>query len=222
MPSWGIHLEIANRVNKKLNLNTNEFLFGNILPDIQDGYVVADISNIVNHLESHYYDGIHNTYERFYEFNKDIINEDISIGYLVHLLTDFHFNKYFRKKLIKRTDGNTSLKLLNGTDIIVDPDMAGITYKQHDFKIFERYIIKEYNPPVPNYQNELLYKCNLIRVININSSDVKNVIDYLENEMKNIDIKEEYFVFKNEELEELMEETEQIIFNYLEKVGVKK
>lgn len=50
MPRWGVHLVIANKIlEKKTNIDKNSFLFGNILPDLQDGYLIPDVSNIVTH-----------------------------------------------------------------------------------------------------------------------------------------------------------------------------
>ena len=45
MPSWGIHLGIANKLSQKIeNIDKNLFMFGNVVPDINNGYVVEDIS----------------------------------------------------------------------------------------------------------------------------------------------------------------------------------
>ena len=55
MPSWGIHLEIANRVYKKLeNIDKNLFMFGNVMPDINNGYVIKDVNKIISHKKTHY------------------------------------------------------------------------------------------------------------------------------------------------------------------------
>ena len=45
MPNWKIHLEIAKRLNKKFNYTQNkleEFYLGNILPDINNCFIVKD------------------------------------------------------------------------------------------------------------------------------------------------------------------------------------
>ena len=47
MPNWKTHLEVDKRLNNKLKLKDNEyieFLFGNILPDINNAFIVSDIS----------------------------------------------------------------------------------------------------------------------------------------------------------------------------------
>ena len=41
MPSWGVHLGIANKVLKNIdNVDKNLFMFGNVTPDIKNGYVI--------------------------------------------------------------------------------------------------------------------------------------------------------------------------------------
>lgn len=221
MPRWGIHLEIANRIKDKINIGSNEYLFGNILPDVQDGYLVKDISNILNHLDNHYNDLINNTYEAFYEIHKEIINEDIVIGYLVHLLTDFYFNKSFDKKYKWLDNSNIELKLLTDEKVIMNRDLAGIKYKQHDFKVFEKELIKQKEIETPVFEKDLTYKSNLITVININENDVKKVIKYFDDEFYNVNIDNEYLIYEKEELEKLMKETEEFILEYLTKIGVK-
>lgn len=216
MPSWGIHFEMAKRINKDNKYDKNDFLMGNILPDIQDGYVVTDISNIVDHLISHYYDGIHNTYDRFCEDNKEILNEDISKGYLVHLLTDQFFNKNFYGRLERLENKMAKVKLLNGETVIETLGEAGIIYKQHDFKIFEKYMVEKYKPEYPKYEEGLVDKCNLIKVIQIKDRDIRNVTNYLKNERHKRKADSNYLFYTQNELEEIFEECEKFINNYLE------
>ena len=52
MPSWPIHIAIAHKVNKKLNLN-DDFILGSVLPDILDGYIIKS-SNITDKNLSHF------------------------------------------------------------------------------------------------------------------------------------------------------------------------
>ena len=55
MPSWGIHLATAKKVLEKINIeDENDFIFGNILPDIENGYLFRDVSHIVSHPITHY------------------------------------------------------------------------------------------------------------------------------------------------------------------------
>ena len=94
MPTWGVHLAIANKIlDKKLNINKNEFLFGNILPDLQDGFLVEDVSNIVNHHENHFnYSNGKATYENFYDKYFDKLNNSLIFGYFTHLISDYYLH----------------------------------------------------------------------------------------------------------------------------------
>ncbi len=102
MPSWGIHLATTKNILEKLNIeDRNDFVFGNILPDILNGYLIKDVSNIVSHRDTHY-----DTYEqerfsgykKFYELYKQNLDNKVVLGYLVHLMTDNLWNKEFYDK----------------------------------------------------------------------------------------------------------------------------
>ena len=52
MPNWKVHLEIAKRINQKQNYTgkeLEEFNLGSILPDINNCYIVTDISKKLDH-----------------------------------------------------------------------------------------------------------------------------------------------------------------------------
>ena len=56
MPNWKTHIEIGLRLNEELKYdkkNLNLFLFGSILPDINNGYLITDISNKIEHDITH-------------------------------------------------------------------------------------------------------------------------------------------------------------------------
>ena len=100
MPNWKIHLEIAKRLNKKFNYTQNkleEFYLGNILPDINNCFIVKDISTKLEHKYTHYQDEIeipsYKNFEKIYK-NK-IYEEPIIFGYYIHLYTDYTWNNYF-------------------------------------------------------------------------------------------------------------------------------
>ena len=48
MPSWPVHLVIAKKVNAKLKLNEDLFLYGNLIPDVDKGTKIT-------RYEAHYY-----------------------------------------------------------------------------------------------------------------------------------------------------------------------
>lgn len=48
MPSWSIHLAVAKRVNEKLKVEDDSFVYGNLLPDV-------DKKTKINRYNAHYY-----------------------------------------------------------------------------------------------------------------------------------------------------------------------
>lgn len=48
MPTWGMHLLVAKKLNKKLKIKDyNLFLIGNIITDINNGYLVQNVSKVI-------------------------------------------------------------------------------------------------------------------------------------------------------------------------------
>ena len=81
MPNISAHLIVAKEIGKKLNLNNDDFIRGNLLPDVIDEkdshqkfkkgvYMVPNINLCLKKLD---------------------LNNDMDIGYLIHLLLDKHF-----------------------------------------------------------------------------------------------------------------------------------
>lgn len=109
MPAWGVHLATAKNILEKVEIeNKNDFIFGNILPDILNGYLIKDVSNIVTHREAHY-----DTYQKerfgsykvFYEQYNQKLDNKVILGYLAHLMTDNLWNKeFYNKKAIFDND----------------------------------------------------------------------------------------------------------------------
>lgn len=81
MPNISAHMIVAKKVAKRLNINSDEFIKGNLLPDIidmkdshhkvQNGvYMVPDIEYFLQNLD---------------------FSKDLNIGYFTHLLLDKHY-----------------------------------------------------------------------------------------------------------------------------------
>lgn len=90
MPSIASHYVVAKQVGKILNLENDDYLLGNILPDI------------IQENNSHY--KIQGTYYLIPDINKFIkennYNKNIFLGYLTHLLLDKYFLEEFIPKNI--------------------------------------------------------------------------------------------------------------------------
>lgn len=102
MPTWGMHLLTAKKLNKKLKINDyNLFLIGNIITDINNGYLVSNVSKVISHKDTHYYSGKKNEktgeimfydVEKFIQDNKENLKNSLVLGYITHLLTDVYWN----------------------------------------------------------------------------------------------------------------------------------
>ena len=91
MPTWKTHIKIAKDLLKKLDLNESDqelFLIGNILPDINNSYVVKYIKVKIDHQKTHYVNDEIPSYQKFYNEYKDKLNNYLVLGYFVHLYID--------------------------------------------------------------------------------------------------------------------------------------
>lgn len=175
MPNWKIHLEIAKRLNKKFNYTQNkleEFYLGNILPDINNCFIVKDISTKLEHKYTHYQDEIeipsYKNFEKIYK-NK-IYEEPIIFGYYIHLYTDYTWNNYFY------TNFNDNEKLRGLTH------EEKRTLKQDDFKVYNNLFIDN-KPKFLNKEN-LVEKSKKIDRISINKEDIEKVEKFLDEQIK--------------------------------------
>ena len=175
MPNWKIHLEIAKRLNKKFNYTQNkleEFYLGNILPDINNCFIVKDISTKLEHKYTHYQDEIeipsYKNFEKIYK-NK-IYEEPIIVGYYIHLYTDYTWNNYFYTNF----NDNEKLRGLSHEE--------KRTLKQDDFKVYNNLFIDN-KPKFLNKEN-LVEKSKKIDRISINKEDIEKVEKFLDEQIK--------------------------------------
>lgn len=223
MPNWGEHLLIANKILKKVKINENLFLFGNILPDVQDGFLVKGISNIQPHKINHYdingenYDPNNKKeYEIFYEIYSKKMDNPVIMGYLAHLITDSLWNDiFYNGKCVKENDKLIGFKNKKGE--LIKGDKADLRKnKQIDFGIFSSYIYKKHNMKLPEFSLDIAQNSNIIENININDDDVKKVIDYInETKMDSINKNQEMQIFTVDELEKEIDRTAEFICSYL-------
>lgn len=165
MPTWKTHIKIARELLKNLDLSETDqelFLIGNILPDINNSYVVKDIKVKIDHQKTHYvYDEIP-SYQRFYNEYKDKMNNYIVLGYFVHLYVDYFWNDYFYKKYTLNISKDKIRKI-----------------KQIDFLVYANKFINE-KLYLNNY-DYILDNSKLISNISISKEDLINVLNYFNN-----------------------------------------
>ena len=223
MPNWGEHLLIANKILKKVKIDENLFLFGNILPDVQDGFLVKGISNIQPHNINHYDLNGENfnpknkkEYDVFYEIYSEKMDNPIITGYLTHLITDFLWNDiFYNGKCVKKNHKLIGFINKNGELIKGDKNDLRIN-KQRDFGIFSSYIYKNHDMKLPKFSSEVAQNANIIENININDEDVRKVVDYIK--QTKIDSKDENLetqIFTIEELEKQIDNTVDFVCSFL-------
>lgn len=160
MPSHKIHLSIAQEINKKLKLDNDAIMLGSVLPDLTIEH---------NHELSHF------QFEDVYpknlanadEFIKKYPNmkDDISIGYIIHLLTDKYYNDVYYHTNIDGIEHNKNFK--------------HNLFDCYDSYLLKHGIVKNINDKnvinkIPNYKDINFDKKYLIEYIDKLNSDIKN------------------------------------------------
>lgn len=225
MPSWAVHLATATEVNKLLNVDKNSFLIGNLIPDAER-YVVNDFSIYVPYSVSHFADiqDIDGKKEKmpnievFIKKYKNQLNNPIVLGYLVHLLADYHWNKvaYSRYTIADENGNCIGVKLNDGTKVNCTlKERADI--KHHDFDIFRDYIINMQKFDIPHYEPKLMNEIKAIEEIPFNEDDINKIIKYLNEHC--VDKRElgEYKQFTREQIEKDYEDSIKFIIDYLKR-----
>lgn len=222
MPSWGIHLKVANLISKQnKSINKNQFMIGNILPDINNGYVISKISKKIEHKITHFdnrYD--FKNYEKFYSKYKEYLSNSVILGYITHLLTDYYFNDLtYSKKAITDENGNfIGVKLNSGEKRICSKEEVR-QLKVNDFKIFADYIYEKQELKELYYEEKILNSSSIIEEIHITKEDLLEAINYLNSHIqKKTKIKidnREYQIFTQEELIKETQLCVKFIINYL-------
>lgn len=169
MPNWKTHLEVAKRCNEFLKYNDNDymlFLFGNILPDINNQYIVNNLSKEIDRNITHFKNSDSNAIHiNFLNSYKDKINKPLVFGYYTHLFTDYSFNDFAYSKI------NNDNNLKNKDKIELRK------FKQSEFK--------KYNA---NFKDNNLFITNIDLLVNetknipeiyITKDDINKIIDFL-------------------------------------------
>lgn len=105
MPSHKIHLSIAKEINKKLKLDNDAIMLGSVLPDL-----TIEHDHGLSHFqfEDVYPKNLANA-DEFIKKYPDM-KDDISIGYIIHLLTDKYYNDVYYHTNINGIEHNKYFK----------------------------------------------------------------------------------------------------------------
>ena len=171
MPHWKTHIEIAKRCNEFLKFNKNDytlFLFGNILPDINNGYIISDIVTHIDRNYTHFKDNdSHKIHLNFYNEYKNNIKNPMILGYYCHLYADYSFNNFAYPIL----NNNESFKNYTKDELR--------RFKQDEFK---RYNTNFSDNNITIYDcNEILEETKKINRVKIYKGDIIKVSKYLNN-----------------------------------------
>lgn len=230
MPTWGMHLLTAKKLNKKLKINDyNLFLIGNIITDINNGYIVLNVSKVIPHKDTHYYSEkkdeetgkiMFYDIKKFIQENKENIQNSLVLGYLVHLLTDVYWNDltYTKHGIFNNNGELIGLKLNNGQDFICDGEQRRKN-KVNDFKIFTNYIYMNKLIDLPKYDERAYNIVKSIKCISLEKEDIQKAIHYLDMAKDGIpSLKADYKVFDEEEMLENIDKCVEKILEYLKNI----
>ena len=109
MPSSNIHLKVGYELNKRLNINSTDFIVGNIAPDAVNlnGFAPKE-ERWTSHLRDKDYDIWIEKAHDFYNDNVDKYENEFLLGYISHILTDVIHDKYLymkqRREILKTTN----------------------------------------------------------------------------------------------------------------------
>lgn len=227
MPAWVTHLVTGNKISDRLNItDKNSFLFGNVVPDILNGYIVKEISihekyEMTHFTESDVINGVKCKMpnpDKFLSLYKDRMDNMVILGAYVHLLTDYYWNKISYEKFFRQEGELVKLKFNDGTTNKYEYNDA-IKVKQEDFKIFTYYLKKNYKLERVFYTDKFLDINSKISEIPLTRQDIVNAISAIDNY---IDIKEQidnnYRLFKENEIKEEFEKSLEFIEEKLRKM----
>lgn len=217
MPSWPIHIALANKLNSKLKLG-DEFILGNILPDVLDGYIFNP-SNMTDKNVSHYRVNKKINEDTFLKENKSKLDNPIILGFLIHLLVDKFYNQYTSiHHFIKRddvmyvllSDGNL-IKKNNNTLIMKQNE-----YKKYGSMLAERKLLGT----SINFDNlSLDYLKDLVN-FNYSPSDILNATNVMNKWINNKVVipSFDYNIYTKEELDKVYDECYKFVLDYLNKL----
>lgn len=215
MPSWSVHLALANRINKKLDLG-DEFVVGNVLPDVLEGYTIENPSQIVVKNVNHFLNGGKPKYidvDAFVNKYKNNLNNPVILGYLCHLITDEFFNKYTFEHHIVLRDDKRVVVLKDGT-ILSELREKPWQIKQRDFSRFGQKLIND--GMVNGVGNVDIKNISVIEECPINTVDLDKTIERINGfTVDNFYDKEAYEMFTEEELLKLYESCYKYILDKL-------
>lgn len=227
MPSWAIHLKIAKELAKNMpEEDYQEFLLGNILPDVNVGYLINPISKQIPYSVTHYgkmetFDGKTREFPDYETFAKDYAKDmknPIIRGYLAHLATDFYWNyqTYIKKGIYE----NGKMIGLQGTNhtVLGESEILRQT-KVRNFNSLSYHLYHNHLVEVPNFQENLVNEAKKVHEVHIEKIDLEGVNNYFQDIPTKIQQENEAFkIFSLEEMEQDLADNVKFIQNIFKKI----
>ncbi len=191
MPSHKIHIKIAQDLNKELKLNNDLIMLGSVLPDLT---ITKDHG--LSHFQ--YIDEYPYNLANADEFIKKYPNmkDDVSIGYIIHLLTDRFYNDWYYK--------NYKLKGINTTK----------EFKHNLFESYDKYILKHFK--LDKFRDfSIIEKIPKYKDLEFDINYLKEYINKYNYEIDTNFIDENYSIDKIDMLQKLYDDCLGYIFNWL-------
>lgn len=212
-----MHLYIAKKLNEKLKLDYNEFMIGNVLPDIYGGWIIKDASKKLEYEITHYgkitkinsHKFMLPDYNAFLKDNS-IKNNPLALGYLCHILSDKFFNEYaFELKYIKDNKEKVVYVRDKNYSIIKADEKKAREMKQSDFALYSSIILSSNHFNPVSIDEEVLSHSRMIKNVDIESEDLYKLEKHLNSmfkEHKKEKIKEDmYQMFSKIEIKNLID-----------------
>jgi hypothetical protein len=214
-----IHLAIAKKVNELLKLEEDPFYFGVVVGDFKNR-----IPKKTTHFQTKYI--INNVkvmlsnYEEFAKKYKEKLNNPIYMGYLVHLMIDYYFNKNtFTNYWVIENNIIVGAKLNNGK-ILYGDMKSRRRLRVNDYEVYDNYVSQKGCYNTPKYSENLYEKVKELKIIPISKDDIFTIIESLnvktnENLVKKL-FKKKYKLYTNEEMSKCFENCVVFIKKYFE------
>ena len=227
MPSWAIHLKVAKELAKDMPQEEEQrFLLGNLLPDVNVGYLINPISkqipySITHHGKMETFDGKTREfpdYETFIKKYVDSMKDPIVRGYLVHLATDFYWNyqTYIKKGIYKN---GKMIGLQGKTNVVLGESEVLRQTKVGDFNSLSYHLYHNNLVEIPEFQEEFVQEAQKVNEIHIEKIDLEGVNQYFKEVPEKIQKENKAFkIFSLEEMEQDLEENVEFIQNLFKKI----
>ncbi len=123
-----IHYLVGELIRDDHIKDVNRFRIGSILPDAYTPTgKYPDVIRQLTHFEEYHDDTIYYHYERFVECFKDHMDDDLYLGYYMHLVEDMYWRKFWKENDME------SAKTFGDIEVI-----------HHDYHMMNEYIVKTY------------------------------------------------------------------------------